>query len=76
MSVTDAAKKYLGMVREPKTVAEITEALNRGGLPCKLDSVMTIISRGGRAGDFAKIGSGHWGLPEFYKDRKENGDTA
>jgi len=78
MTVTDAAKKYLAMVGEPRPVADIADALNKGGLPCKVDSVMSLISRAARATphEFEKIGGGQWGLPEWYEERKEPGGDA
>src|SRR5438477_411254 len=33
LSITEAAKKYLGMVKRKQTVREIADALDRGGLP-------------------------------------------
>lgn len=73
MTVLDAAKKYLSMGHEPKTIPDIADALNAGGLQCKAESVATIISKAARARVIEKIGSGTWGLPEWYTERKENG---
>jgi hypothetical protein len=75
MTVLDAAKKFLSMVAQPRSISQITDALNRGGLTCKPESVATIMSKAAKTNEVVKIGSGDWGLPEWYGERKENGTT-
>jgi hypothetical protein len=74
MNVLEAVKKYLRMSPgDPRTINQITDALNKGGLQCKPDSVATIMSKAVKTRDVEKVGGGNWGLPEWYHDRKENG---
>ena len=76
MTVLDAAKKFLAMVNEPRSVTDITEALNAGGLPCKPDSVATIFSKAAKAKAIEKIGSGMWGLPGVVRRAEGRRDAV
>lgn len=71
MSIADAAKKFLGMSgRKPQTTDAITDALGRGGLSARGDSVGTILVRvANQEGDIVRVGRGLWGLLEWYPGR-------
>ena len=66
MSIVDAAKKYLGLVKKPQGTKVIADALNRGGLQHASKSLyatlFSILSRRAlKEGDIAKVGL-EWGL--------------
>jgi hypothetical protein len=69
MSVVDAAARYLEMVGRPaRSVEEITNALNRGGLSSSEGTVQTLLSRSHRGPNpvVRRAGRGTWGLPSWY----------
>ncbi len=69
MNVVDAAARYLGMVGRPaRTVEEIANALNRGGLQTTEGSVQTLLSRSHNGPNpiVRRAGRGTWGLPSWY----------
>lgn len=70
MTIPDAAKKYLTIVKKTKTVAEIAQALLEGGLKSSstnfTENVRTIIAREDR---FVRV-NGEWGLSEWYPAMK------
>lgn len=70
MSIADATKKYLGLVRRKQSTKEIMAALERGGLPrSAYNTVYAILRRREeQAGDIVKVGS-DWGLAEWYPGR-------
>lgn len=69
LSIADAAKKYLSMVRTPKTTKEIYHALVKGGAETTESSLYVLISREGRKGkDIVKVNK-KWGLSEWYKTK-------
>lgn len=80
LSVTDATKKYLTIVKDPKSTQEIADALKAGGFKSTAknfySNVFTALSRDDT---FCKIKRGQWGLSEWYpglsrsKTTKENG---
>ncbi len=70
MSITDAVRKYLGMVRAKQSPSQIAAALEHGGLhntsknfPNTVRSIMARSERGG--GDIVRVGK-LWGLTEWY----------
>jgi hypothetical protein len=67
MTIGEAAKKYLSMVKTTKSTAEIAEALERGGLKHSSknfpSNVRSII---GQREDFTRVPNGEWGLTEWY----------
>jgi hypothetical protein len=88
MSVPDAIRKYLSIVRKKKTAKEITDGLEAGGLEHVsknfYNTVYTMLSREWSKADpeIVKIGD-QWGLAEWYPGRKikkkadaENGAAA
>jgi hypothetical protein len=70
MSIADATKKYLGMVRRKQSTKEIMAALEQGGLPhSAYNTVYAVIRRREeQVGDIVKVGS-DWGLAEWYPGR-------
>jgi hypothetical protein len=70
MSIADATKKYLGIVRRKKSTKEIMEALENGGLPSSAyNTVYAVLRRREeQVGDIVKVGS-DWGLAEWYPGR-------
>jgi hypothetical protein len=74
MSIGEATKKFLEMAGQPpRSLASITDALNRGGLKCKPGSVATIVGREAEVRGFVKVGS-DWGLESWYRDRAGEGE--
>ncbi len=69
MGVGEAIQKYLSIVKQPKSVNVITEALREGGLPSKSQnlytSVYTALKRG-QGTMFSKVKK-DWGLAEWYR---------
>lgn len=69
MNVVDAAARYLEMVGRPaRSLEEITNALNRGGLNSNEGTVQTLLSRSHRSTSpvVRRAGRGTWGLPSWY----------
>jgi len=74
MTIPDAARKYLGMVKKTKANPELSTALINGGLKSAsknfAEMVRTVLSRDDR---FVRVNS-EWGLSEWYpamrKDKK------
>jgi DNA-directed RNA polymerase delta subunit len=69
MTIPDAAKKYLEVIRTPQTIGQIWEGLKQGGLPhIKYNAVYTAIwRRVSPDGDFARVDETLWGLAAWYK---------
>jgi hypothetical protein len=71
MTITDATKKYLGMVKKKQSTKQIMDALERGGMPHKAKkfylTVYTTLRRADKAKrhEIVKVGN-DWGLPEWY----------
>lgn len=82
MSVADAAKKYLAIVKEPKSTPDIASALQKYGMKTVAKNftltVFSSLERRERVGEVVRPKRGLWGLAEWYpgmrKDRKENGE--
>jgi len=75
LSIGDAAKRYLEMVKRKQSVKEIAEALDRGGLPHSssnfVNTVGTMIRRAAKADpELVRIGRGEWGLAGWYGNRR------
>lgn len=78
MSIPDAAKKYLGMVRQKQSTQEVVDALQKGGLPpSKYNTIYSILSRRERqVGDIINM-KGDWALAEWFPNyRKGKGKNA
>ncbi len=83
MSVGDAAKKYLSIIKEPKSAPEIAKALQAHGIKTVSKNftvtVFSTLERREEAGDFVRPKRGLWGLIEWYPgfrktQSKENGE--
>src|ERR1017187_263067 len=82
MSIQDAIRKYLSIVRKKKTVKEITDGLEAGGMEHTsknfYNTVYTMLNREWVKADpeLVKIGD-LWGLAEGYPGRKlkKKGDS-
>jgi hypothetical protein len=75
LSIGEAAKKYLQMVRRKQSVKEIAEALERGGLPHTsanfVNTVGTMLNRAALSDpEFVRVGRGEWGLAAWYGNRR------
>ncbi len=72
LSIPDAIKKYLGIVKGKRTTNDIAEALEKGGITHGSknfrNSVSTALYREHDQpnGDIAKVGEGEWGLVDWY----------
>ena len=78
LTLTEATRRYLEMVNEPQSTAEIAEALERGGYPTKSrnfrNTVRSVLDRHAKTvGDIVKDQK-NWGLVEWYRDGGEAGD--
>lgn len=71
MSIADATKKYLSMVKRKRSTKEIMEALEDGGLPSSAyNTVYAVLRRREeQVGDIVKVGN-DWGLAEWYPGRQ------
>jgi hypothetical protein len=67
LSIADATKKFLDMVKTKQSVPQITQALERGGLPpAKNNTVYAVLRRREAVnGDIIRIGD-EWALAEWY----------
>jgi len=81
MSVGDAAKKYLAIVKEPKTAPDIAKALQGHGVKTVAKNfnvtVFGALERKEDAGEVVRPKRGLWGLPEWYpgfRAKKANGE--
>jgi hypothetical protein len=70
MSVPDAIKKYLNIVKAPRTAQDITAGLDAGGLTHQAKNlyatVYPTLLRMEHAGDVARVGNRQWALSEWY----------
>ena len=70
MSVPDAIKKYLNIVKRPKTAKDITAALDSGGLTHQAKNLYATIYptllRMEKAKEVVRVGKGEWALSEWY----------
>ena len=77
MSVPDAIKGYLNVVKRPKTAKDITEGLQQGGLTTKAKNlyatVYPTLLRMEEGGEVVRVTKTEWGLTEWYPgSRKSN----
>lgn len=75
LSIGDAVKKYLTMVKRKQTIKEIADALERGGLPHTstnfIDTVRAMVNRQARTDlELVRVGPGNWGLSAWYGNRR------
>jgi hypothetical protein len=75
LSIGEAAKKYLTLVKRKQSVREIAEALERGGLPHTssnfVNTVGTMLNRAAiNDAELVRVGRGEWGLSGWYGNRR------
>lgn len=75
LSIGEACKKYLQMVKRKQSVKEIADALDRGGLPHTSSNfaatVATMLNRAAKADpELVRVGRGEWGLAGWYGNRR------
>lgn len=69
MTIADAARKFLSLMKHTKSTSEIAHALERGGLKhASKNFVTTIRSTLGGRDDFRRVNR-EWGLAEWYRKR-------
>ena len=68
LNIAEATKKYLNMVGKAQSTKQVSDALRKGSLEVKDESVAAILQRVVRAGDpeLVNVGRGMWGLKRFY----------
>jgi hypothetical protein len=67
MTIGEAARKYLSMVKTTKSTADIAANLEHGGLKhSSKDFPTTVRSILGQREDFLRVPNGDWGLAEWY----------
>jgi hypothetical protein len=82
MTVSEAIKAYLSMVKRPQTAREITDALKAGGLTFKAKNLYqtvfpTLARMANEAKEVDKLPDGTWGLAEWYSGaRRESKQQA
>ena len=72
LTLTDAARAYLDMVKEPQSTAEIADALERGGYPTESrnfrNTVRSVLDRHAKTvGKIVKVHR-NWGLAEWSRN--------
>lgn len=74
MSVPDAIKAYLGIMKRPANANEITEGLKQGGFTTRSKNlyatVYPTLLRMKNANEVVKVDKRRWGLTEWYPSRK------
>lgn len=75
MSIGDAVKKYLAMVKGPRGMKEILDALERGGMVHRSKNFYTTVHaslarREEQQGDLVRV-KRKWALAEWYPGRKQ-----
>ena len=81
LSIVEAAKKFLGMGRRPKTTNEIKEALEAGGYTHTsknfYSTIFSVLNRESNkvGGEIAKVND-KWGLVEWYPGMKSKRPKA
>lgn len=80
MSVPDAIKAYLNIVKRPKTAKDITGGLQQGGLTTKAKNlyatVYPTLLRMEEATDVVRVTKNEWGLTEWYPGARKFNQPA
>jgi hypothetical protein len=70
MSVPEAIRAFLNIMKRPQTARDITDALQAGGLSHKAkdqyQTVFPTLQRMKSNGEVDKLANGEWGLSEWY----------
>jgi hypothetical protein len=75
LSIPEAIKKFLAMMKRPQTLAAITDALTAGGLSTTATDLMktvtaTLARMRRTSGEVVLVRRGEWGLKEWYPGRR------
>jgi hypothetical protein len=76
MTVPDASRKYLAMMRKPQTTVDIAAALERGGFTHQsekfVNTVGAVLHRVSTSpnADVVKVSRGRWGLASWYGPKR------
>lgn len=75
LSIPEAIKKFLAMMKRPQTVSAITDALTKGGLSTTATDLMrtvtaTLTRMRRTSGEVVPVRRGEWGLKEWYPGRR------
>lgn len=80
MTVSDSIKKYLNIVKRPKTAKDIVEGLQQGGLTTKAKNlyatVYPTLLRMEEGGIVVRVTSTEWGLAEWYPGGRKNSQQS
>ncbi len=80
MTVPDATRKYLSMMRKPQSTPQIAEALERGGFTHQSEkfgnTVGAVLHRiaASSGGDIIKVSRGNWGLASWYGPKRSGSE--
>jgi hypothetical protein len=68
LNIAEATKKYLTLAGKAQSTKQVSDALRRGSLDVKDESVAAILQRVVRQGDaeLVSVSRGMWGLKRFY----------
>ena len=68
LTIPDAAKKYLAMIKKKQTAAQISQALISGGVDSTKTTITSILARedGKMDSTVVRVGRGEYGLTEWY----------
>jgi len=76
MTVSDSIKKYLNIVKRPKTAKDVVEGLQQGGLTTKAKNlyatVYPTLLRMAEGGIVVRVTDTEWGLSEWYPGARKN----
>lgn len=77
MTATDAAKKYLQIMKRPQSTGAIEKALRAGGMATTAKNLYSnLYTAMTRDEDFVKPSKGVWGLKEWYPGRVFKKDSG
>jgi len=79
MTVPDATRKYLSMMRKPQSTPQIADALERGGFTHQsekfVNTVGAVLHRiATNGGDIVKVSRGNWGLASWYGQKRSGSE--
>ena len=70
LSATEAAKKYLTIVKRPVLTQDLVAALKKGGFLTNAKNFYSnLYTSLKRSDEFTNLGKGKWGLAEWYPNR-------
>jgi hypothetical protein len=80
LTILEAAKKYLSMVKRPQKAGAITEALKQGGYTFSTSSPLPVVASllnrdDAKGGEIVRVSKGMFGLASWYKTRPKRGKS-